>query len=151
MTDALQDAVGGLISLCLGLCLIFWLIPGWVEADRDLRLPTSLVPQVVAIGLAGAGSIMLLRGGLALRRGAPASDSPFAPGEFGTVCLMILILIGATLAFQLLHFLIVAPVLVAISMWIFGPLRPVSFVLTSALGPLAIWILGTEVLGSVLP
>ena len=75
----------------------------------------------------------------------------FAAPERRGLVVMILVLLAATVGFQFLHFLVVAPVLVAVSMWIYGNIRPVSLVLTSALGPLLIWYIGTEVLGRVLP
>ncbi len=149
MSHARQNAIGGALSLALGLVLLIWLIPNWVEPDADLRLPVSLVPQVVAIGLVLCGIAVLVQSLVAQQADAP--DTGFDQGEFRGLTVMVLLLFTATAGFQLFHFLIVAPVLVAVSMWIYRPIRPVSLVLTSALGPALIWVLGTQVLGRVLP
>ena len=146
-----QDALGGAISLALGLCLLFWLIPRWVEPDEDLRLPVRLMPQIVAVGFVLCGAAMLIRGPLASRRESDRATGGFAHGEFRGLVLMILVLLAATLGFQAFHFLAVAPAIIAVSMWMFGPIRPVGLVLTSAIGPLLIWVLSTQVLGRVLP
>lgn len=147
MSHANHQTVGGALSLGLGLALWLWLIPGWVEPDPDLRLPVDLVPRIIAIGFILCGIATLVTGLLAK---AGTTDG-FNPSEFRGFVLMLLLLLGATIGFQYLHFLIVAPVLVALAMWMFGPVRPVSLILTSALGPLAIWVIGTELLGRVLP
>lgn len=151
MTSSMQDSVGGAISLALGLALLFWLIPGFVESDPDLRLPVNLLPRIVAFGFVACGLLMVLRGGFALRRGGGVETGGFEAGEFGKFCLMILLLLGSTMAFSLVHFLVVAPILVGVGMWIFAPIRPVSFLLTVTLGPAIIWVLSTQVLGRVLP
>lgn len=151
MSPTHQHIIGGAISLVLGLVLLVWLIPVWVEPDPDLRLPVSLVPQVVAIGLALCGGALLIQGVLRKSTTEIAAPSGFAEGEFRGALGMLAVLLGATIGFQLLHFLIVAPVLVAVSMWIFGPVRPLSLILTSLVGPTLIWVLGTHVLGRVLP
>lgn len=150
MPIAKQDAIGGALSLLLGLSLLIWLIPNWVEPDDDLRLPTSLLPRIVAYALLTCGAVMVVKS--VLRRDAGSDMTPrFAGPEFGKFIAMIAIMLAATFGFQQFHFLIVAPVLVAITMWMFGPIRLVSLVLTSTLGPLIIWLLGTQVLGRVLP
>lgn len=146
-----QDALGGALSLALGTCLLFWLIPRWVEPDEDLRLPVSLMPQIVAVGFVLCGGAMLIRGALAPRSRSDQAAGGFAEGEFRGLALMILVLLAATLGFQALHFLVVAPAIIAASMWMFGPIRPVGLVLTSAIGPILIWVLSTHVLGRVLP
>ncbi|MDE0697913.1 MAG: hypothetical protein OXH76_18995 [Boseongicola sp.] len=146
-----QDALGGALGLALGMCLLFWLIPRWVEPDEDLRLPVSLVPQIVAVGFVLCGAAMLIRATLAPRGKPGQATGGFAPGEFRGLTLMILVLLVATLGFQALHFLVVAPAIIAVSMWMFGPIRPVGLVLTSAIGPILIWVLSTHVLGRVLP
>ncbi len=151
MPQIRQDAVGGALSLALGLCLLFWLIPRWVEPDDDLRLPVSLMPQIVAVGFMLCGAAMLTRGALASRRGSGPATDGFAQGEVRGLVLMILVLLAATLGFQAFHFLVVAPAVIAVSMWMFGPIRPVDVVLTSAFGPILIWILATQFLGRVLP
>lgn len=151
MRQTHQQLLGGALSLGLGLCLLLWLIPNWVEPDPDLRLPAKLVPQVVAIGLLLCGAAMLIR---AFRRQATTPDqvgAGFDDGEFRGFLVMLSVLLAATIGFQLFHFLVVAPLLVAVAMWLFSPIRPVTLVLTSALGPLAIWFLATHVLGRVLP
>lgn len=150
MSEAKQQMIGGALALGLGLALWFWLIPTWVEPDPDLRLPVSVVPQVIAIGFVLCGFAALAIGIWGNRDNA-ATGAAFNPGEFRGFVGMLVLLLAATVGFQFLHFLIVAPALTAISMWIFGPIRPVSLILTSALGPLAIWFLGTDVLGRVLP
>ncbi len=146
-----QDALGGALGLAFGMCLLFWLIPGWVEPDEDLRLPVSLMPQIVAVGFVLCGTAMLIRGTLAPRSKSDPATVGFAQGEFRGLTLMILVLLVATVGFQTLHFLVVAPAIVAVSMWMFGPIRPVGLVLTSAIGPILIWVLSTHVLGRVLP
>ena len=145
------DIVVGALSLIFGLVLLFWLIPHYVEPDPDLRLPVGLVPQVVAIGFMLCGFALLVKRIALLRRQIESEDSGFDQGELRGLVLMIVIMLSATIGFQYLHFLIVAPFIVAVSMWIFGPIRPVSLVLTSTIGPITIWILGTVVLGRVLP
>lgn len=151
MPQIRQDALGGALSLALGTCLLFWIIPRWVEPDADLRLPVSLMPQIVAIGLVLCGSAMLIRDALASRRESERATGGFAQREFRGLVLMILVLLAATLGFQTFHFLVVAPAIVAVSMWMYGPIRPASLVLTSAIGPILIWVLATHVLGRVLP
>ncbi len=155
MTQARQNAIGGVLSLVLGLVLglvlLLSLIPIWVEPDADLRLPVSLVPQVVAIGLVLCGIALLFQVMVSTGERSAALENGFEEGEFRWFVVMILILLAATVGFQLLHFLVVAPALVAVTMWIYGPVRPASLVLTSVLGPTVIWILGTQVLGRVLP
>lgn len=151
MTQSRQDTIGGALSLGLGLCLLFWLIPYWVEPDADLRLPVSLVPQVVAIGFVLCGASMLVKGIGAMRNAEQSEAGGFEEKEFRGLALMILILVVGTLGFEVLHFLVVAAAIVAVSMWVFGPVRPVSLVLTSAIGPVVIWVLATHVLGRVLP
>lgn len=94
---------------------------------------------------------MLIRDALASRRESEQATGGFAQGEFRGLALMILVLLAAILGFQTLHFLVVAPAIVAVSMWMYGPVRPVSLVLTSAVGPVLIWVLSTHVLGRVLP
>jgi len=145
-----QDSIGGALSLLLGLSLLIWLIPNWVEADDDLRLPVSLLPQIVAFALVTFGALLLLRS-LFKKPDDHDLTRVFSASELGKFIAIIAIMLAATLGFQHLHFLVVAPVLVAVTMWMFGPIRPVSLVLTSTLGPLIIWLLGTEVLGRVLP
>lgn len=151
MPQIRQDALGGALSVALGTCLLFWIIPRWVEPDADLRLPVSLLPQVVAVGFVICGAAMLIRDALASRRESKRATGGFAQGEFRGLALMILVLLAATLGFQSLHFLVVAPAIVAVSMWMFGPVRLVGLVLTSAVGPVLIWALSTHVLGRVLP
>ena len=151
MSNARPDLVGGTLSLILGLCLLFWLIPHWVEPDPDLRLPVSLVPQVVAIGFVLCGAALLARAVFGSHQKTEIKIGGFDTGEFRGLVLMISIMLCATIGFQFLHFLVVAPLIVAVSMWIFGPVRPVRLVLTSSVGPVLIWILGTQVLGRVLP
>lgn len=151
MPQIRQDTLGGALSVALGACLLFWIIPRWVEPDADLRLPVSLLPQVVAVGFVICGAAMLIRDALASRREARQAMVGFAQGEFRGLALMILVLLAATLGFQTLHFLVVAPAIVAVSMWMFGPVRPVGLVLTSAIGPVLIWALSMHVLGRVLP
>ncbi len=151
MTLINQQTIGGVLSLGLGLALWLWLIPFWVEPDPDLRLPVNLVPKLIAIGFVLCGIATLIQG-LVARPAEPGSaDVTFPSSERRGFNVMILVLLASTVGFQHLHFLVVAPVLVAVSMWIYGKIRPVSLVLTSALGPLAIWYIGTEVLGRVLP
>ena len=145
-----QHTLGGILSVALGVTLLVWLIPTWVEPDPDLRLPVSLVPQIVAIGFIACGVASLVVSLVS----KPLENTPsagFDTEEGRGFFLILLLLIVATVGFQVLHFLVVAPAMVAISMWMFGPVRPVSLVLTSALGPLVIWFVGTEVLGRVLP
>ena len=151
MPQIRQDTLGGALSLALGTCLLFWMIPRWVEPDADLRLPVSLLPQVVAAGFVICGAVMLIRDALESRRESEQATGGFAQGEFRGLALMILVLLAATLGFQTLHFLVVAPAIIAVSMWMYGPVRPVSLVLTSAIGPVLIWVLSTNVLGRVLP
>lgn len=151
MSAKRHSLFAGMFSLGLGACLLFWLIPAWVEPDADLRLPVSLVPQVVAVGFVLCGAAMLVRALIAQPRQSDAPGRGFDDGEFRGLLLMLAILLGATVGFQFLHFLIVAPLVVAVSMWIFAPIRPVSLILTSAIGPLLIWLLATQVLGRVLP
>lgn len=150
-----------MLSIVLGLFLLTWLIPGWVEPDPDLRLPVSLVPQIVAIGFVLCGAALLFihfmtarhsaeNNSTAVQQEVPA-DTGFGAGEFRGLVLMILLLIIATMAFQLLHFMIVAPIMVALSMWMFGPVRLLSVLLTATIGPASVWILATQVLGRVLP
>ena len=146
-----QDALGGALGLASGICLLLWLIPGWVEPDEDLRLPVSLMPQIVAVGFVLCGTAMLVKGTLAPRSNSGQATGGFAQGELRGLTLMILVLLVATFGFQKLHFLVVAPAIVAVSMWMFGPVRPVGLVLTSAIGPILIWALSTHVLGRVLP
>ena len=146
MSHANHQIVGGALSLGLGLALWLWLIPNWVEPDPDLRLPVDLVPRILAIGFVLCGLATIASGFLAKEK-----VEGIAPHERRGFVLMLILLVGATVGFQLLHFLVVAPVLVALAMWMFGPVRPISLVLTSALGPLVIWFIGTELLGRVLP
>lgn len=150
MSEANQQIIGGALALAMGLALWFWLIPTWVEPDPDLRLPVSLVPQVIAIGFGLCGVTALANGVLAQQAKGPAADG-FEPAEFRGFVAMIAMLLAATVGFQFLHFLVVAPVFVAASMWMYGPLKPISLGLTSVMGPLVIWFLGTDVLGRVLP
>lgn len=151
MTQMRQDTIGGSLSLMLGVALLFWLIPDWVEPDPDLRLPVSFVPEVLAIGFIVSGAVMLVRS-LILRSASGEATVPgFSDGEIRSLIAMIAILLGATLAYHYVHFLIVSPAMVAVSMWVFGPLRPVSLLLTATAGPTLVWILGTQVLGRVLP
>lgn len=151
MNGTQQDAIGGALSLGLGLCLLFWLIPHWVEPDPDLRLPVSLVPQVVAVGFVLCGAGLIGRYFLTRNHATASASDGFAQGELRGLIFMIVLLVAATFGFAQWHFLIVAPVIVAVSMWLFGPLRPISLVLTSVLGPSLIWLIGTQVLGRVLP
>ena len=60
-----SDLIGGVLSTVLGVCLLLWLIPVWVEPDPDLRLPVSLVPQIVATGFVLCGMALCVA---ALRR-----------------------------------------------------------------------------------
>ncbi|MEX0339938.1 MAG: hypothetical protein AB3N11_12965 [Arenibacterium sp.] len=151
MFETRQNLLGGALSLGLGLCLLLWLIPAWVEPDADLRLPVSLLPQIVAIGFVLCGVAMIASAVLQRNQNAKPARVGFEPGEFQGLLVMLALLLGATIGFAYLHFLIVAPALVAASMWIYSPIKPISFVLTSALGPLVIWVLATQVLGRVLP
>ncbi len=151
MPQIRHDTLGGALGVALGTCLLFWIIPRWVEPDADLRLPVRLLPQVVAAGFVICGAAMLIRDALASRRESEQATGGFAQGEFRGLALMILVLLAAILGFQTLHFLVVAPAIVAVSMWMYGPVRPVSLVLTSAVGPVLIWVLSTHVLGRVLP
>ncbi|MEM1049692.1 MAG: tripartite tricarboxylate transporter TctB family protein [Pseudomonadota bacterium] len=151
MTQSRQDTIAGALSLGLGLCLLLWLIPHWVEPDPDLRLPVSLVPQVVALGFIVCGTIMLAKGIHAGRQNEQPEGGGFDQGELRGLAVMMVILIVGTLGFEVLHFLVVAPAIVAVSMWVFGPVRPVSLSLTAAIGPVVIWVLATQVLGRVLP
>ena len=150
MSTTKQHLLGGALSLCLGLVLLVWLIPNWVEPDPDLRLPVSLVPQIIAIGFVLCGLATLAQV-LYSKQVTRTAGSGFDDGEFSGFIAMILVLLAATVGFQFLPFLIVAPLLVAVAMWMFGPLHLVSLVLTSVLGPLAIWFIGTDILGRVLP
>lgn len=151
MTVFNHTTIGGALAFCLGLALWFWLIPNWVEPDPDLRLPVNLVPKLIAIGFVLCGIAGLAQG--LWPSGAKPGDevATFQASERRGFVLMIFVLLAATVGFQVLHFLMVAPALVAVSMWIYGTLRPVSLVVTSALGPVLIWYIGTEVLGRVLP
>ena len=150
-TERRLDAIGGALSLALGLCLLLWLIPHWVEPDPDLRLPVGLVPQVVAAMFVLCGAAMLARAALA-RRGRGADGPPgFDDGELRGLLVMTAVLLCSTAGFQFLHFMVAAPALVAVSMWVFGPLRPVSLVVTAAAGPAAVWVVFTHMLGRVLP
>lgn len=145
--------LGGALASALGLAMLVWLIPVWVDPDPDLRLPADLVPRLVAIGFLLCGSTLLLRGVLHQTPSPTAADAEpsFDPREARGLGIMIALLVTATLGFQVLHFMLVAPVLVAVTMWMFGPVRPVSLVLTACLGPGMIWVVVTHVLGRVLP
>jgi hypothetical protein len=145
------DAIAGVLSISLSALLWFWLIPVWVEPDADLRLPVSLVPQIVAIGFGLCGAALLIRSTVSGYDDTVQKTTGFASGELQGLVVMIAILVAATAAFQWLHFLLVAPVVVLLCMWLFGPLRPLSALLTATLGPLLIWVLATQLLGRALP
>lgn len=158
MTKSRPDTIGGALCVALSIILWFWLIPVWVEPDPDLRLPVSLLPGIVAVGFLLCGVGLLIKSAIAAgpqkhrqTQTTTQTSVGFEAGELRGLLSMLVLLLAATVAFQFFHFLIVAPLLVAIMMWMFGPVRPVSLILTSSIGPILIWWLATHVLGRVLP
>lgn len=161
MVSVRSDIIGGAFSAILGILLLVWLIPVWVEPDPDLRLPVSLMPQIVAWGFVLCGVALVLR--TLLSKDKPAQKetinnpapvhlvSAFDRGEVRGLLLMIVLLLLSTMAFQHFHFLLVAPLIVAMSMWMYSTVRLWSVLLTASICPFAIWLLATQLLGRVVP
>ena len=144
------DIIGGVLIATLGVLLLVWLIPNYVEEDEDLRLPVSVAPTVVAIALLTAGCFLAIVAWLKKDEGESAATL-FPQRELLGISYVVGTVALSTFAMQYVPFVVVMPVTLLMLMIYYGAFTPVRFLLTATIGPGLVYLVVYQLFERVLP
>lgn len=136
------DRVTGAFFFLFGLAMYFLIIPSQVELGDDGNLAPDTLPNALSIVIAACGLLLALR---------PGNDQTHDLRFFLMTGKYVALLAAGIYAMSHFGFVLVAPPMAFVLMWMIGERRPLWFAGGVVVMPALIWVLVSLVLERALP
>jgi putative tricarboxylic transport membrane protein len=136
------DRLSGTFFLLLGLAMLLFVNPVYIETVDGGNLEPSTLPNAISIVIAVCGGLLVLR---------PTSSQVHERYTMLVAGFYVLLLVAGLYAMSWFGFEYVAPVLALAIMWFIGERRPLWLAFGTIGMPALIWFLVTQALGRALP